>query len=112
MPGEPRGLRSDQAAIRRPSGELVAARELELAEHRGDVGFDGLHGDGELPRDLLVSVAAGDVPEHLAIAGRELVQLGMRRLRHRNTPYERVQHEARESGGEDGVAAVHALDRA
>src|SRR5438309_7584097 len=35
----------DQPPLRRPARELVAARELELPEDRGDVCLDGLDGD-------------------------------------------------------------------
>src|SRR6185436_14445398 len=85
--------------------QLVAARELELSQHRGDVRLDGLRGDVEAEGDLLVHVAASDVLEDLALAGGEGVELG---LWLRRRPGERVQHEAGEPGGEDGIALVHA----
>ena len=75
--------RSDQAAVGGPAGELVAARELQLAQHRRHVGLDRLHRDPELAGDLLVRVAAGDEPQHLAFARRELVELGIGRRRRR-----------------------------
>jgi hypothetical protein len=41
------------------------------------VRFDRLGRDGEVPGDLFVRVTPGDQPEHLALAGRDLVQLGV-----------------------------------
>src|SRR5258708_1657759 len=58
-PRRPSGTRSDQAAIGGPARQLVTARELQLAQHRRHVGLDGLHGDPEVARHLLVRVPAG-----------------------------------------------------
>src|SRR6478672_2972748 len=57
---------SNQPAFRRPAGELAAVAELELAEHRADVGLHGLDADEQLPGDLLVRVPPGDEAKHLA----------------------------------------------
>src|SRR6266511_6190495 len=54
----PGGGRSHQAAGGGPPGQLVAVRQLELAEDRGHVRLHRLHRDVELARDLLVRVAA------------------------------------------------------
>src|SRR3954470_11891930 len=97
--------RSDQAAFGRPAGELAPVAELELAEHRADVRLHRLHADEQLLGDLLVGVAAGDQPEHLAFPGGELVELRValgRRVRR-----ERVQHEPRQPRPEHRVALVH-----
>src|SRR6476620_4306747 len=69
------GRVSEEAAAHGPGGQLVPAAELELAQHRADVGLDGLDGDEELLRDLLVLVAARDEAHHLALARREAVEL-------------------------------------
>src|SRR5690606_12945120 len=60
--------RSEQAARDRPAGQLVAGRELELAQHRGDVGLDRLDRDEQLARDLAVGVPAGDEAHDLLLA--------------------------------------------
>jgi hypothetical protein len=57
---------------------------------------------------LLVAVAAGDVAEHLALAGGELVELGVEGRR--QPPAEGVEDEAREARREDGVAVAHGAD--
>jgi hypothetical protein len=89
--------------------ELVAARELQLPQHRAHVGLDGLRADVELAGDLLVRVAPRDEPEHLALPRRELVELGIDRWW--RAPGERVEHEAREPRREHRVALVHPSDR-
>src|SRR5947208_2340494 len=66
-----------QPPLRRPPRQLVAAGELELAQHRADVRLDGLDRDPQAQRDLLVHVAARDVAQDLALARRELVELGV-----------------------------------
>ena len=43
------------------------------------MGLDGLDRDAEALGDLLVEVAAGDVAQDLALAGRELVEVGVAR---------------------------------
>src|SRR5689334_21290460 len=57
-PGAAKGAHvpSHQAAIRRPSGELVAIRHLQLTEHIGHVRLDRLDRDEQLPGDFLVRV--------------------------------------------------------
>src|SRR5262245_52165762 len=79
-PGSP--ARPDCGSVHKPAtdgpaAELVAVRELELAQDRADVSLDRLHRDVEPEADLLVEVAAGDVAEHLSLAGRQLVELGV-----------------------------------
>ena len=60
-------------------------------------------------RDLLVDVAARDVAQHLALARGELVELGVDHDRRAAlAARERVEHEAGQARGEDGVAAGHA----
>ena len=61
-------------------------------------------------RDLLVEVAAGDQPQDLALAGGELVELGVG-LGLGDLPGEGVEHETREARREDGVAVAHPGDR-
>ena len=97
----------DQAALDGPARELVAARELQLAQHRRDVALDRLHRQVEAGGDLLVAVAARDQLEHLAFSCRQQVQLGVAR---RLAGAERVEHEAGESRREDGVAFGDAVD--
>ena len=67
----------DQPALDRPAAELVAIGELQLSQHRADVGLDRLRRDRELERDLLVEVAAGDQAQDLALAQGQLVELGV-----------------------------------
>ena len=77
MPEKPvRGVRgsSCQAPLGRPARELMAGGQLQLAQHRGDVGFHRLDRDEQLPGDLLVGVTTGDQPQHLTLAPGELVQ--------------------------------------
>ena len=62
--------RSTEAAVGGPARQLVAARQLELAQHRRHVRLDRLRRDVEPQCDLLVHVAARDVLEHLALARR------------------------------------------
>jgi hypothetical protein len=64
-------------ALRGPAGELVPGGELQLAQHRRDVAFHRLDGDVQLAGDLLVGVALGDQPEHLAFAAGQLVEFGV-----------------------------------
>ncbi len=90
-------------------GELVATRELELAQHRRHVALDRLHRDPEVAGDLLVGVAARDQAQHLPFPGRELVELRVEHGRCRTG--ERVEHETGEPRREDGVALVHPPDR-
>src|SRR5204863_8422141 len=94
---------SGEPAVDGPAGELVAAGELELPEDGGDVGLHRLDRDLQAAGDLLVGVAPGDVAEDLALAGGELVELGVGGgdvL----VAGECVQDEAGEAGREDGVA--------
>src|SRR5438270_9037701 len=71
--------RLQQPALGGPAGELVAAGELELAQHRRHVGLHRLGRDRQLAGDLLVGVAAGDEAQDLALSGGELVELGVER---------------------------------
>src|SRR4051812_35129549 len=66
----------DEAALHGPARQFVPRGELQLAQHGRHVRFDGLGGDPQAGGDLLVEVAAGDVPEDLALARGELVELG------------------------------------
>src|SRR5579884_1618846 len=70
---------SHQPPVDRPPGQLVAVRQLQLAQHRGDVRLDRLRRYVQLARDLLVGVAARDQTEDLALARGELVELGIDR---------------------------------
>ena len=68
---------------------------------------------GEMSRrggDLLVEVAAGDQAQHLALAERELVELGVE-LGLRDLALKGVEHEAGEPRREDGVAVADPADR-
>src|SRR5919206_273648 len=108
-PSPPASAISDQPMLRRPAGQLVAARQLELAQHVRDVALDGLDGEVEARRDLLVHVAARDELEDFALARRQLVQL--RVAGDLVTGPKRVEDEAGEARREDGVALCDALDR-
>src|SRR5438128_997028 len=66
---------SDQAAVGGPAGQLVPVGQLQLAEHGGHVRLHRLHRDVQLPGDLLVRVAPGDVAEDLPLPDRQLVEL-------------------------------------
>jgi hypothetical protein len=48
--------------------------KLQLAQHRRDVALDGLARDEQIARDLLVGVALGDQPQHLALPRGQLVE--------------------------------------
>ena len=58
----------DQAAVGGPSGELVAGRELQLAQDGRHMGLDRLGRDAEVAPDLLVGVAPGNQAEDLTLA--------------------------------------------
>ena len=60
------------------------------------MGLDGLHRDLEAQADLLVEVAARDVAKDLALAGGELVELGVDLLGGQ-VPGEGIQDEPREA---------------
>src|SRR5581483_2016596 len=100
----------DEPAFDRPAAQLVPVRELELAQHRADVRLDGLMGDPEAQRDLLVLVAARDQPQHLALAKRQPIELRVH-LRLFQLALEGVEDEAREPGREDRVAVADPADR-
>src|SRR4051794_283718 len=99
----------DQPVLRRPPGQLVARRELQLAEHVRDVALDRLHGQVQPRGDLLVHVPARDQLQHLPLARRQLVEVGV--AAHPVAGAEGVQHEPREAWREYGVAARDLLDR-
>ena len=84
--GGGRRRRSIQVPFHGPPRQLVAGGQLELAQDRGHVRLDGLGGDAEPQRDLLVEVAAGDVAQDLALARGELVELGRRSAGRRRGP--------------------------
>src|SRR5918996_4474092 len=98
----------DQAAVAGPAGQLVAAGQLQLAQHRGDVGLDRLHRQVQPAGDLLVGEAAGDVAQDLALPGRELVQLGVGDAG--QVAVEGVEHEPGQAGREHGVPALDPAD--
>src|SRR5690606_14067474 len=106
-PQELAGRRSaalfDDAALMRPAAQLVAGRELQLAQHGADVGLDRLDRDIEPCRDLLVEVAAGYVLQDLALARRQEIEFRID-LRGRHRAGEGVKHEAGKPGRKDGVA--------
>jgi hypothetical protein len=52
----------------------VAGGELQLAQHGGDVGFDGFDGDVEVGCHLFVGVTARDEPHHFLFARRQPVE--------------------------------------
>src|SRR5580698_179653 len=93
-----RRCRLSEPAVGGPAGQLVPGGELELAQDRGDVAFDGLDRDVKLPGHLLVDVTLGDQPEDLALAAGRLVQFrveGRPHVRRRRGGGERVEHEPR-----------------
>src|SRR5271166_3381347 len=104
------GLLVDQPPVHRPARQLVAAGELELAQHGRHMSLDGLRRDAELDGDLLVHVPARDVLEHLALARRQQVQLRVH-LRGRDLTGEGVEYEAGQARREHGVAIAHAAHR-
>ena len=63
-----------QPPLDRPAAQLVAARQLELAQHGADMGLDRLRRDVEALGDLLVEVAARDQAEDLPFAWGELIE--------------------------------------
>src|SRR5664279_1425954 len=66
-----RARRSDQPPVAGSARELVAVGQLQLAQHRGDVGLHGLDRDEQLAAYLPVGVAAGDQPQHLPLSWRQ-----------------------------------------
>src|SRR3954469_15273349 len=67
--------RSNESALLSPARELVTRGELELAKHARHVGLHGLDRKMETGGDLFVAVAARDQLQHLALAGRQIVEL-------------------------------------
>src|SRR5664280_2280551 len=107
-----RARRSDQPPVAGSARELVAVGQLQLAQHRGDVGLHGLDRDEQLAAYLPVGVAAGDQPQHLPLSWRQGVQLGVHgHPDRRRRPGEGVQHEPREPRREDGVPIGYPPDR-
>ncbi len=84
------------AGGRRPSGTARAGWTAGACAARGDVRLDRLDRDEQVRGDLLVGVAAGEQPEHVALPVGELVELGVGRRRLRAG--ERVQHEPGQPG--------------
>ena len=70
--------------------------------------FDRLHGEVQPGGDFLVAVSAGDELEDFALAGGEVVEVGVGVGSFAGA--EGVEHEAGEAGREDGVAFGHAED--
>src|SRR5688500_4013240 len=99
----------DEPVLSRPARQLVPRRELELAQDVRDVSLDGLYGQVQPGGDLLVHVAARDQLEDFPLARGQLVQLGV--AADALAGAEGVEHEARQPGGEDGVARADPLDR-
>src|SRR3954451_16969622 len=83
----------DEAALDRPMAQLVPVGQLELSQHRAHMRLDRLVGDAQAKRDLLVLVAAGDEPQHLALAKRQPVELRVH-LRLGDLTLEGVEHES------------------
>src|SRR5918912_2315404 len=92
---------SDDPALGGPPGELVAAGELELAQHGGDVSLDRFDRQRQLPGHFLVGVPTGDEPQHLPLPGGQLIELGVGR--EADGAGEGVEHEAGQAGREHGV---------
>ena len=103
--------RSEEAAAHRPGGQLVARRQLELAEHRRHVGLDGLDRDEELLGDFLVLVPARDEPHDLALPRGQPVQLLVDLGDLARGCTEGVQHEPGEPRAEDRVPVGDPPDR-
>src|SRR6202000_1620089 len=70
----------DEAAGGGPVGHLVARAQLQLAQHRPDVGLDRARADAEPHADLLVGIPAREVVQDLSLARRERLQAGLWRL--------------------------------
>ena len=64
----------------------------------------------EVPAHLFVRVATGDQAKHLALAGRELVELGVEARGGRAALGEGVEDEAGQAWREHGVPGGHAVD--
>src|SRR5436190_22912008 len=69
----------DEAAIGGPAGQLVPARQLELAQNGRHVALDRLGRDAQVASDFLVCVSPCDEAQDLALARRELVEVRVRR---------------------------------
>src|SRR4029078_10805878 len=76
-PPRPPSAAFHEPPLHRPTRQLVAVGELELAQNRRDVRLDRLRRDPEAERDLLVEVAASEVAQHLALTRREVVERGV-----------------------------------
>ncbi len=67
----PRGLATTEllhdATVGGPACELVAAGELQFAQHRRNVSFDRLDRDRQLACDLLVRQTPGNKPENFLL---------------------------------------------
>src|SRR5882672_2791643 len=74
--GALRGSGADRAPDRRPQRcrELGASLEVELAEHVGEVAFDGTGGDEQVLGDLTVGQPFGGKLGDAALAGGESLQ--------------------------------------
>ena len=101
---------SEQAPVRGPPGQLVARGQLELAQHAGHVGLDGLDRDEQLLGDLLVGVATGDQPHHLPLALGEPVEV-LVDGGDVDRAGERVEHEPGQPRREHRVPVGDPLDR-
>ena len=100
--------RSNDPTIRRPSSELVAIRQLQLAQHRRYVRLDCLRRDREPRCDLLVAVSPRDLTQYFPLARCQAIQV--RIVFHESRLGERVEHESGKLRREHGVAACHTPD--
>ncbi len=74
------------------------------------MGLDRLGRNAEVPSHLLVGVAAGDQAQDLALAGRQLVQLGVETRCRCTALREGVEHEAGQPGREHGIPGGDPVD--
>jgi hypothetical protein len=86
--------------------ELMAVRQVQLAQDGGRVALDRAHRHAEHRGDLVVQVAAGDVLEDLAFARCQRGQPGVLGWCGRpGDPVEGVEREAGQARREDRIAA-------
>src|SRR5690349_21641440 len=89
---------ADEAADARPVAELVARRQLQLAQDGGDVRLDRSRADAQARADALVGIAAREVMQDVALARRQHVELGVGATARRGAGIaERLQHERRQA---------------
>src|SRR3954451_25464586 len=66
----------EQSLSDRVANELGASRDAQLLHDVGAMSLGGPDRDEELLRNLLVRMAVGEQPKHLALAARERIFLG------------------------------------